>query len=80
MYNHIYSEKVDAAGAERLPTPIWMDHHGEECQKNDALGCLVTDRLNHSELCFVGDKVGGNTSMKGDGNARGKKGLHQNKA
>ena len=50
-----------------------MDHHGKECQHNNALGCIVTNGLIHPELCFVGDEVGGIISMNSDGNAGGKK-------
>ena len=64
---------VDTADMEPLPTPVWMNHDGKEGEESDALGCMVSHRLCYPELCFVGDKVGGNISMKGDGNADGKK-------
>ena len=64
---------VYAEVAEPLPTPIWMDNDGNKCQESNALGCQVTHRLCHPELCFVGDEVGGNISMKGDGHVGGQK-------
>ncbi len=73
MYSHIYEEIVCAEAVEPLPTPIWMDSDGNECQESNALGCQVTHRLCHPELCFVGNKVGGNISMKGDGHVGGQK-------
>ena len=36
---------------------------GEE----EAVGCKVTIKITHPEMVVVADKVGGNTSMKGDG-------------
>lgn len=72
MYEHTYREMVEAGVAQRLPAPIWMDRHGNECSQNDAFGCMVTHKLCHPDRCFVGDEVGGNLSMKGDGHAGGK--------
>ena len=73
MYTHIYGEMIFASVAELLSKPIWMDRNGNECHKSEALGCQVTHRLCHPELCFVDDEVGGNISMKGDGNIGGQK-------
>lgn len=58
--------------AERLSHPIWIDRCGKECSNNDALGCMVIHKLCPSDRCFVGDLVGRNVSMKGDGHAGGK--------
>ena len=63
---------VDAAVATPLPTPVWINHYDKECRDSDTLGCMVTHRLCHPELCFIGDEVGNNISMKGDVNAGGK--------
>ena len=64
---------VSAEVAEPLPTPIWMDRDGNECSETKALCCQVTHRLCHPEFWCVDDKVGGNISMKGDGNVGGQK-------
>ena len=73
MYDYIYNEMVDAEVAEPLSTPLWLDRDGKECDESESLGCMVTHKLKHPDICFVGDEVGGNISMKGDGNAGGKK-------
>ena len=72
MYEHTYDEMVSAGVAESLTEPIWMDENGNECQEKDYCGCQVKYRLTHPDRCFVGDEVGGNISMKGDGHAAGK--------
>ena len=58
---------VGAGVAEQLPQPIWMDRNGNQVDEKDVLGCMVTHKLCHPDRCFVGDEVGGNLSMKGDG-------------
>ena len=73
MYKHTYREMVEAGVAEQLPQPIWMDRNGKQVDEKDALGCMVTHKLCHPDRCFVGDEVGGNLSMKGDGHAAGRK-------
>ena len=73
MYMHIIKEMVDAGLAEPYDEPKWMNGNGEECSEAEALGCKVTHKLSHPDYCFVGDEVGGNLSMKGDGHAGGQK-------
>ena len=73
MYYHCINEMVDAGIAEKYDEPKWLNMNGEECSEAEALGCKVTHKLCHPELCFVGDEVGGNLSMKGDGHAGGQK-------
>lgn len=73
MYQHSINEMVDAGVAKKLDAPKWMDRNGDECEESQALGCKVTHELCHPDLCFVGDEVGGNLSMKGDGHAGGQK-------
>ena len=41
------------------------------CMEKDALGCKVTHDILRPDMCIVGDEVGGNISMKGDGHAGG---------
>ncbi len=49
---------VEAGVAERLPTPVWMDVHGNECSEKDDIGCMMTDKLCLPDRYFVGDKIG----------------------
>ena len=72
MYNHCINEMVDAGVAVELDEPIWMDRSGNECDEADAYGCKVTHRVTRPGMCICGDEVGGNLSMKGDGNEGGK--------
>ena len=72
MYEHTYEEMVSAGVAECLTEPLWVDENGNECEEEDSCGCQVKYRLTHPDRCFVGDEVGGNISMKGDGHAAGK--------
>ena len=49
-----------------------MDTEGQICNKENSFGCMVQYRLLQPDRCFVGDEVGGNISMKGDGHVVGK--------
>ena len=69
MYEHTYKEMVSAGVAEQLPEPIWMDKNGSICKEECSFGCMVKCKLTCPDQCFVGDEVGGNISMKGDGHA-----------
>ena len=71
MYSHIIDEMVDAKLAVKLETPVWKDRAGNVCMEKDALGCKVTHDILRPDMCIVGDEVGGNISMKGDGHAGG---------
>ena len=71
MYNHIIDELVDAKLAVKLDNPVWMNRSGEECDESEAFGCKVHHKIIRPELCFCGDEVGGNISMKGDGHNGG---------
>ena len=51
MYNHIYNEMVDAGVAEPLGKSIWMDIEGNECLEEEAVGCQVTHKLCHPDMC-----------------------------
>ena len=73
MYNHIIEELVNAGVAERLDEPVWMDRKGNPCLEEEAHGCKVHHRIIRPDLCFCGDEVGGNISMKGDGYNGGEK-------
>ena len=63
---------VDAGVAAELDEPVWMDRDGNECSESNAYGCKVTHKLVQPDMCICGDEVGGNLSMKGDGNEGGK--------
>ena len=71
MYSHIYNEMEEAGVAKRKETPVWMDRHGYIVEEKDSLGCKVTHDIIRPDMCVVGDEVGGNISMKGDGHAGG---------
>ena len=62
---------VNACVAKKLDIPIWVDKDGVECTEEKSFGRKVTHKLVHPELCFVGDKVGGNTNMVGNGHKGG---------
>ena len=47
-----------------LEEPCWIDRNGQVCDE---------EKLCHPDLCFVGDEVGGNLNMKGDGHCGGQK-------
>ena len=73
MYEHTYEEMVSSGVAEKLTNPIWLDKEGNECDEDESFGCKVNYKLIHPNQCFVGDEVGGNISMKGDGHVGGRK-------
>jgi len=72
MYEHTYDEMVASGVAEKLTEPTWMDKDGNECGEDTCFGCRVNYKLLHPDQCFVGDEVGGNISMKGDGHVGGR--------
>ena len=49
-----------------------MNRASEECSEDEAYGCKVTHKIIYPDMCICGDEVGGNLSMKGDGNEGGK--------
>ena len=73
MYKHTIIEMVEAGVARKLDEPTWMNRHGEVCDENESFGCKVTHQIIHPDMCLVGDEVGGNISMKGDGHVGGTK-------
>ena len=65
IYKHTYCEMVEAGVAKKyLSHPIWMSREGKECSQKDELGCMVTHKLCCPDKYFVGNKVGGNLTMK----------------
>ena len=72
MYEQCIAQMVRAGVAKKRTTPVWMNRDGKECRESDAFGCKVTHDLIHPDWCLVGDEVGGNISMKGDGHAGGR--------
>ena len=67
MYNHIViHELIHAKLAVKLDNPVWMNWNGEICTKSEAYGWKVHHKILRPELCFCGDKVSGDVSMKGD--------------
>ena len=71
MYKHVIDEMVQAGIAKNLEVPIWMDRYGNKCSKDKALDCKVTHQITRPDMCVMGDEVGGNLSMKGDGHIGG---------
>ena len=67
MYKCIYEEMVGAGVAKKLDVPVFMDADGNEVDAKKAYGQKCTHKLVHPELCFLFDKTGDNTYMKGDG-------------
>lgn len=63
---------VASGVAEKLTEPTWMDKDGNECDEDTSFGCKVNYKLLLPDQCFVGDEVGGNISMKGDGHVGGR--------
>ena len=71
MYNHVIDELVHAKVAVKLDHPVWMNQNGEICSESEAFGYKVHHKILRPDLCFCGDEVGGNISMKGDGHNGG---------
>ena len=71
MYEHIIEEMVEARVALRRDVLTWMDREGNVISETEGHGCKVTHDLIHSEMCVVGDEVGGNLNMSGDGHIGG---------
>ena len=72
MYDQCIEQMVRAGVAKKRIEPAWMDEKGQVCDESQAYGCKVTHDLIHPDWCLVGDEVGGNISMKGDGHAGGR--------
>uniref|UniRef100_A0A7S2SC94 Uncharacterized protein n=1 Tax=Eucampia antarctica TaxID=49252 RepID=A0A7S2SC94_9STRA len=69
MYNHIIKEMVNAGVAVELSDLVLRNRSGEVCNfYKDVVGYKVTDKIGEPQMCLVGDEVGGNICMKGDGN------------
>ena len=57
----------------RLDEPVWMDRDGNTCTEEEAFGCKVHHKIVRHDLCFCGDEVRDNISMKRDGYNGGEK-------
>ena len=71
MYDHTLDEMITAVVATKLEVPTWQDRYGNICPEEKAFGCKVTHKLLHPGMCLVGDEVGGNLNMTGDGHSGG---------
>ena len=71
MYDHVEDELVSAGLAKEYEEPVWMDRKGKIVSEDKAFGCKVLIELSRPDMCLVGDEVGGNLSMKGDGHVGG---------
>ena len=67
IYNHIIEELVNVRVAGWLDKLIWMDPKGNPCSREEAHGCKVHPKVFRPKFHFLGDKVGGDISVKGDG-------------
>jgi len=67
IYDHNIEEMEAAGVAVRREEYIWMDRSGCIVDESDALGYKVTHNLIHPDMCIIGDEVGGNLNMSGDG-------------
>ena len=72
MYDQCIAQMVRAGVAKKRATPVWLNSDGKECCESEAFGCKMTHDLVHPDWCIVGDELGGNISMKGDGHAGGR--------
>ena len=73
MYDQCIDQMVQAGVAKKRDDAVWMDKSGNiVSDKSHAFGCKVTHDHIHTDWCPVGDEVGGNISMKGDGHVQGR--------
>ena len=72
IYDEVMKEMVEAGVAVEFPAPVWMDHYGNVVEEGFIYGCQVTHDVTRPEDCFGLDKLGGNTSQKGDGQNGGR--------
>ena len=77
MYKCIYNEMLKAGVAEKIEVPVFMDKKGNVVSVENAFGRKCTHKLVRPDMCFVFDETGGNTCMKNDGHAGGKRYLHR---
>ena len=70
FFRHVWLchwKKYGAGVAEKIDYPMWMNRDGKECQPSESFGCKVTHHIKYSDICIVGDEVGGKFSQKGNG-------------
>ena len=73
MYDQCIDQMVRVGVAKKRDKAVWMDKSGNVVRdESHAFGCKVTHDLIHPDWCLVGDEVGGNISMKGDGHVGGR--------
>ena len=72
MYDQCIAQMICDGVAKKWTPPVWMNSEGKECCQSEAFGYILTHNLIHIDWCLVGDKVGENISMKGDGRAEGR--------
>ena len=71
MYKHTYNEMIDAEVSRKLDEPVRLDRNGKICTEEVAHGCKVFTEIVRPDMCIVGDEVGSNLCMKGDGHIGG---------
>lgn len=73
MYDQCIDQMVRAGVACKRDNAVWMDKNGKNVSDESlAFGCKATHDLIHPNWYIVGDEVGGNISIKGDGNVGGR--------
>jgi hypothetical protein len=71
MYDHGEDELVGAGLAKEYEEPVWMNWKEKIVSEEKAFDCKVLIELSRPDMCLVGDEVGGNLCMKGDGHVGG---------
>jgi len=67
MYTHIYDEMDLLAVTKKRDDLVWMDCSANIVEEVDAFECKITHDFIRPSMCLVGDEVGGNITMTGDG-------------
>ena len=68
MYNRFAEEMEYAKVGEKILEPVWMDRDGNPVDgESKSFGCGVSHKIVRPDIMFCLDKVGSNTSQKGDG-------------
>ena len=78
MYDYIEMALIEANITTMLEEPEWQDKDGNRVEfESEAYGCKVTSEITRPDMVFIGDEVGGNIDMTGDGHIGGDKLLRE---
>ena len=67
MYDEVVKEMVEAGVSVEFSASVWMDSYDNVVEEEFSYGCQVTHDVTRPTIFFALDKLGGNTSQKGDG-------------